>query len=149
LRFEPPKRRPIRPGDRGGKNDGGGRKRRKSGALADGPGLAVVAAGDAGDAGALLLGIDGRRDAVERPRHEGRPAARRLVDAVRRPTSVPGVMAKDPGAAVVGSFQAGNHTAVTVVSRIVCTSRCLMNGKRKVMRYGFKNTITSVAELGT
>ena len=73
---------------------GGGRKRRKSGTLALGPGLAVVAAdGDAGDNGALLLGIDGRRDVVERPRHEGRPAARRLVDAARRPRSVPGVTA--------------------------------------------------------
>jgi hypothetical protein len=118
--------------------------------LALGPGLAVVAAGgDAGETGALLLGIDGRRDAVERPRREGRPAARRLVDAVRRPKSVAGVTAKDPAAAVVVSFQADNHTAVTVDSRIVCTSRCLVNGKRKVMRYGFKNTITSVAELGT
>jgi hypothetical protein len=62
---------------------------------------------------------------------------------------VPGVAAKDPAAAVVVSFQADNHIAVTVGSRIVCTSRCLMNGKRKVMRYGFKNAIASVAELGT
>jgi hypothetical protein len=49
---------------------------------------------------------------------------------------------------VVVSFKADNHSAVTVGSRIVCTSRCLMNGRRKVMRYGFKNAITSVAELG-
>ena len=50
---------------------------------------------------------------------------------------------------MVVSFKADNQVAVTVDSRIVCVSRCLMNGRRKVMRYGFKNAITSVAELGT
>jgi hypothetical protein len=62
---------------------------------------------------------------------------------------VTGVTAKDPAAAVVVSFKADNHIAVTVGSRIVCMSRCLRNGKRMVMGYGFKNAIASVAELGT
>ena len=67
LRFEPPKRRPIRPGDRGGKNDGGDRvlpspwwgrwrpEAQEVGGLGARPGLAVVAAGDAGDGGPLSL----------------------------------------------------------------------------------------------
>jgi hypothetical protein len=66
---------------------GGGRKRRKSGALAPGPGLAVVAAGDAGDTGACCPRWARWQDAQRVNGVEGRaaePHQRILPPAVRR-----------------------------------------------------------------